>query len=169
MSTLPGRAHPAGPVISPFTPRDQAEAKALILAGLDEHWGSLDPCLNQDLNDITRTYREGIFLVARLAGRLVGTGALRSGPDGTAEIVRMSVACDLRRSGIGRGILDRLVELARQRGYTRLILETTQTWQAAISFYESFGFRRTHLLDGDVYFEMDLHPTSQEFGTPQPE
>ena len=78
-------------IISRFQPSDQQEAKALILAGLAEHWGILDLSLNPDLNDIASTYAGADFLVARIAGRIVGTGALVPCGAGSAEIVRMSV------------------------------------------------------------------------------
>ena len=34
---------PADLIITPFTHADQAEAKALTLAGMEEHWGLIDP------------------------------------------------------------------------------------------------------------------------------
>ncbi len=143
-------------IISDFQPSDQDEAKALILSGLVDHWGWLDPALNPDLNDIAETYRQAIFLVARLDGRLVGTGALKPRGEGVAEIVRMSVAKDLRRLGLGRKILTELVERARVMSLRKIILETTETWGEVIAFYLSFGFRITHHQDGDVYFELLL-------------
>jgi N-acetylglutamate synthase-like GNAT family acetyltransferase len=72
------------------------------LAGLEEHWGVLDPTKNPDLEDIGLTYADAIFLVAQQNNKIIGTGALIPKPDGTAEIVRMSVAADWRRKGIGR-------------------------------------------------------------------
>ena len=41
-------------IILPFQPENQAEVKNLILAGLAEHWGMIDPSKNPDLNDIVR-------------------------------------------------------------------------------------------------------------------
>jgi putative acetyltransferase len=75
---------------------------------------------------------------------------------GTAEIVRMSVARDLRRCGLGRTILARLVETAKAAGFERIVLETTETWQEVIAFYLRFGFEVSHHQDGDVYFKMEL-------------
>jgi putative acetyltransferase len=142
-----------------FQPSDQAAVKDLILAGLAEHWGTLDPSKNPDLNDIAATYSAAsnagaAFLVARSQGQIIGTGALVPRPQGTAEIVRMSVARDWRRQGIGRMILQALVERARQAGFRRLVLETTATWQEVVAFYLRFGFHITHHQDGDVYFEL---------------
>lgn len=143
-------------IISDFQPSDQQEAKTLILSGLVDHWGWLDPTLNPDLNDIAETYRQGVFLVARLDGRMVGTGGLKPRGEGVAEIVRMSVAKDLRRLGLGRKILAELVARARVMGLRKIILETTDTWSEVIAFYVSFGFYITHHQDGDVYFELLL-------------
>jgi putative acetyltransferase len=142
--------------ITPFHPSDQVEVKKLILAGLVEHWGFLDPNKNPDLDDITTSYAGAAFLVARLGEAIVGTGALVPRQDGIAEIVRMSVAPQHRRGGIGRRILDALIEQARAQGFRQIILETTATWGDVIEFYLRCGFRITHTQEGDVYFEMAL-------------
>jgi GNAT superfamily N-acetyltransferase len=165
MMGMTGAADRTGPIgqvedgepveIRPFRPQDQALAKELILAGLAEHWGQLDPVLNPDLNDIATAYAGAAFLVAWRGGRLVGTGALVPRSPGVAEVVRMSVARPCRRQGIGRLILVQLCEHARLAGYCRVILETTSTWQDVIEFYRRFGFRETHRRDGDTYFAIE--------------
>jgi len=142
--------------LSPFTPADQPAVKALILAGLAEHWGALDPHKNPDLNDIAASYKDACFLVAKQDGVVLGCGALVPRSAGTAEIVRMSVAACARRTGLGRRILQALCAEARARGLRRVMLETTQTWSEVIAFYQSFGFQITHYQDGDVYFELTL-------------
>jgi putative acetyltransferase len=139
-----------------FTPQDQSEARELILRGLGEHWGWIDPSRNPDLEDIAFSYSQAWFIVVRCGGVLVGTGALVPRSPEEAEIVRMSVDQELRRQGVGRQILDRLVEEARGRGFRRIILETTATWKDVIAFYLAYGFRITHDLDGDVYFVLEL-------------
>ena len=144
--------------IMPFQPENQVGVKTLILAGLAEHWGVLDPSLNPDLNDIRSSYKDAIFLVAWQQARIIGTGALVPRSIQTAEIVRMSVAADMRRQGIASQILQKLCQQARTAGFERLVLETTETWDDAIGFYQHFGFRVTHYLDGDVYFVLDLLP-----------
>ncbi len=143
--------------IRPFIPSDQDEVKALILAGLVDHWGFLDPTRNPDLNDIAASYAGATFLVARRDGRMVACGALAPRGEGCAEIVSMSVARELRRLGLGRMILERLLAQARASGIRRVVLETTETWQEVIAFYLSFGFRITHHQDGDVYFALNFN------------
>jgi ribosomal protein S18 acetylase RimI-like enzyme len=144
--------------ILPFQPENQIEVKTLILAGLTEHWGVLDPSKNPDLNDIGSSYKDAIFLLAWQQARIIGTGALVPRPNRTAEIVRMSVAADMRRQGIATQILQELCQQAKAAGYERIVLETTETWDDAIGFYQRFGFKITHYLDGDVYFVLDLRP-----------
>jgi GNAT superfamily N-acetyltransferase len=143
-------------VISPFQPLDQAAVKDLILAGMAEHWIILDPARNMDLNNISMSYADAVFLVARLRGEIVGTGALVPHEAGIAEIVRMSVSANIRRSGIGRQILEHLVQRAKNLGFRRIILETTATWDGAINFYQNYGFRITHYSGDDVYLALDL-------------
>lgn len=143
-------------LIDPFQPQDQDEAKDLVLAGMVEHWGFLDPTLNPDLNDIAVSYKEGLFLVAKQEGKIVGTGALLPRSEMSAEIMRMSVASTLRRSGLGSAMLQRLCEYAKLKGYRQLVLETTSNWQEVIEFYLKFGFQITHHQDGETHFVLNL-------------
>ncbi|MGB9632552.1 MAG: GNAT family N-acetyltransferase [Chloroflexaceae bacterium] len=145
--------------IVPFEPEHQEPVRALILAGLAERWGILDPTRNRDLEDIASTYRHADVLVALLGGRVVGVGACVPRSTEVGAIVRMSVASDLRRHGIGSALLQALSARAQAAGLTRIVLETTATWDDAIRFYQRYGFQMTHVHDGDVYFALDLPPT----------
>ncbi len=142
--------------ILPYEPENQERAKELILNGLKEHWGYLDESKNLDLNEISKAYAEGLFLIAWLNNEIVGTGAWLPRSDSIVEVVRMSVVTHLRKCGIGRAILCELCKRAYENDFERVILETTETWQEIIAFYKRFGFRVTHFIDGDVYFELDL-------------
>ncbi|MBT3187615.1 MAG: GNAT family N-acetyltransferase [Anaerolineae bacterium] len=140
----------------PFQPSDQAIVKALILSGLEEHWGFLDESKNPDLDNIAVSYAEGTVLVAWQDDEIIGTGAFIPRSESQVEIIRMSVKKELRRQGIGRKILTELCKRASQDGYKEIILETTETWQDVIDFYLQYGFEITHYESGDVYFRMDL-------------
>jgi GNAT superfamily N-acetyltransferase len=142
--------------IEPLTPADQPAARALILAGLEEHWGWIDASLNPDLDDLMTNYAEGIFLTAKTDGALVGTGALTPEGDRVGRVVRMSVDKAHRRGGVGTCILHALLDHAFALGYHTIVLETTETWDDAISFYLRSGFRITHYADGDAHFELRL-------------
>jgi GNAT superfamily N-acetyltransferase len=142
--------------ITDLAPENIPAARDLILAGLAEHWGTLDLSMNPDLSDLSSSYGEAVFLVAWLDGQLVGTGALIEEAPGVGRIVRMSVDKDHRRRGIARSILAELIRRGRGMGYRHIVLETTETWQDAIQFYRNAGFRYTHSAEGDVHFVMDL-------------
>lgn len=147
-------------LIGPFKIEDQKAVKKLVIAGLAEHFGRVDPTLNPDLNDISTSYADATFLVTWLDGRIIGTGALIPKSDQVAEIVRMSVASDMQRQGIGTRILERLCQEAIDLGFQQIILETTSTWYEVIEFYSRFGFRISHRQEGnsggEVHFVLDL-------------
>ena len=139
-----------------FVPSDQVAARTLILMGLGEHWGWIDETINPDLDDIATRYAGQTFLVVYAGDTLIGTGALIHETDGTARIVRMSVAAARRREGIGNQLLRALVEQARQRGYSLIVVETTATWTEVIAFYHRYGFRTVDERDGEMHFELTL-------------
>jgi ribosomal protein S18 acetylase RimI-like enzyme len=150
--------------IRPFRTQDQEAAKQLVTTGLGERWGWIDPTLNPDLNDITTSYAEGIFLVAFLADALVATGALMPEvtPDGfhALRLVRMSVRTDLRGQGVGRRLLDSLLDVAcadaRHQQNRLIVLETTSTWTDAIRFYSRYGFQLVEERDGGTHMILEL-------------
>ena len=135
--------------------------RALILDGLREHWGTIDPTLNRDLDDLSTAHAGGVTLVASDRGEVVGTGTLRRGDDDSAEIVRMSVAPGHRRTGLGRRLTEALVETAHGWGMQRVVLETSAGWTEVVQFYARCGFTLTHYEDGefgsDAWFEMRLN------------
>jgi putative acetyltransferase len=73
---------------------------------------------------------------------LLGFGALKQLDAAHGEVKSMRAAPAARGTGVGRAILQHIIEQARQRGYTRLSLETgTAPLHApAIALYQSAGF-----------------------------
>jgi len=118
--------------IANFRVADQVPVRELIIAGLAEHWGTADPSLNPDLDDIAATYAGATVLVAWLDERTVGMGTLVSRSEGVGEIVRMSVAADLRNRGIGKLLLTALCDRASTLGRIARIngvIDITGTYQ----------------------------------------
>lgn len=139
--------------IEPFRSADQHDVRRLILAGLAEHWGHVDESVNPDLADIGASYRDAIFLVAKLDSVVVGTGALVLRSPGVGEIVRMSVAGELRRNGIASRILQELIAQAPKLRVKRVVLETTAAWHDVVAFYVANGFAITHEAEGPFGLE----------------
>jgi GNAT superfamily N-acetyltransferase len=88
------------------------------------------------------TGERSAFLVATIAGQVVGCGALQPLDPETAEVKRMYVTRSWRRQGLGAMILAALVEAARTHGYRQLRLETGDRQPEALALYASAGFRR---------------------------
>jgi GNAT superfamily N-acetyltransferase len=149
---------------------DEADVvRDLVIAGLTERWGAVDPTLNADLADLAGAYPGSRTVVATAhGGTIVGTGTVTPRSTAEAEVLRMSVARHVRGTGVGRQILDELVDIARAWGAHRVVLETTATWSDAVAFYERCGFRRTHYAEGafgcDLWFERLLGDASARSG-----
>jgi GNAT superfamily N-acetyltransferase len=86
---------------------------------------------------------DGRPLFAFVDDTAVGTAAMRRIRPDTAEIKRMWVGPSERRSGIGRGMLDRLLEAATEAGYERIVLDSPDFMTAAHDLYRSRGFTDT--------------------------
>jgi putative acetyltransferase len=80
------------------------------------------------------------FVVARLDGQAVGTGALVLEEGGRAELKRMFVREDARGRGIGRAILQTLEQMARRENISLVRLETGVKQPEAINLYEREGY-----------------------------
>ncbi|HEY8172817.1 MAG TPA: GNAT family N-acetyltransferase [Dehalococcoidia bacterium] len=140
-----------------FSPSDQDQARSLVLEGMREHFGEIDPNYNHDLNDIAAPYGNATFLVAETDDQIVGTGCLVVDGEGAARIVRMSTAQAFRRTGVATAILTELMAMARARRHTRVWLTTHPAWEDARAFYLALGFREAGLLSElSIAFELDL-------------
>ena len=78
-------------------------------------------------------------------GLPVATGRLL--PDG--HIGRMAVCQPLRGQGVGRQVLQALLEQARQEGHAELVLHAQRH---AVPFYERMGFA----CEGEEFIEVDI-------------
>lgn len=101
---------------------------------------------------------EGALLLARVDGAVVGVVGLRSLGDGVCEMKRLYVRPAFRRSGAGRLLAERIVEIGRTAGYRAMRLDTLATMQAARALYARLGFHEIapyydNPLPGALYYE----------------
>ncbi len=82
----------------------------------------------------------GYFVIACHEGDIVGCGAFRPLDAETVEIKRMYVSEQYRGRGIARIALEQLEAEARERGFTRSVLETGDRQPEAIALYGSRGY-----------------------------
>jgi len=82
------------------------------------------------------------FYSFRADGELLGIGALKQLDTSHGELKSMHTAAAARRRGIARALVVHLIAVARQRGYTRLSLETGTgpAFEAAHALYSGLGF-----------------------------
>ena len=86
----------------------------------------------------------GVGLRAGGVDPLAGVGALAQLDEDNGELKSMRVADSHRGTGIGRAMLEHLIDQARRRGMSALWLETGSTpeFLPAQRLYESAGFAR---------------------------
>ncbi|MGH2484533.1 MAG: GNAT family N-acetyltransferase [Ktedonobacterales bacterium] len=149
-----------------FAPADQLTVRALVNAGLGEHFGYVDPRHNPDLDDIAASYPDkgDVFVVATLDGAIVGTGALVVEDARTGRLVRMSVARERRGAGIGQALVYHLIAIARERGLERLNVETNRDWEDAKGLYRACGFTQVAQDAVSCHFALSLTANDGEKG-----
>jgi GNAT superfamily N-acetyltransferase/uncharacterized damage-inducible protein DinB len=152
--------------IRDFTPRDQIVTRRLVLAGLGDHFGTIDETMNPDLDDIATHYLAPghRFVLAERDGALVGAGALIEEAPDTGRLVRMSVDRAHRSQGIGRALVNHLLAEARTRGYRRVVIETNDDWRDAIGLYRACGFTEFDRRDGEIHMALELISTEPKEG-----
>jgi ribosomal protein S18 acetylase RimI-like enzyme len=107
------------------------------------------------LRDVAGRSTTAEVLVATLDGIPMGTVTFVPGPGPQAEVddpdaatIRMlGVAPEARGKGIGAALIDSCVQLARDLGRRRIVLDTRESMQAAHRLYGLAGFRRAPELD----------------------
>lgn len=83
----------------------------------------------------------GLFLVGFVDDEPVASGGYRQHEDGVAEIKRMYVVGDRRRTGYARRLLAELERRAAAAGYRRILLETGLRQPEAIELYQTSGYQ----------------------------
>ncbi|HET6462877.1 MAG TPA: GNAT family N-acetyltransferase [Candidatus Krumholzibacteria bacterium] len=151
-------------VIRATTPRDWEQARVLIeeyAAGL-----GVDLCFqnfDEEIEHLATHYGppRGALLLAFDGEKAVGCVGLREHDATTGEVKRLYVAPTARGRDLGRALASAIVETGRERGYSRLVLDTLPSMQAAQALYVSLGFRtieayRYNPVQGTVFMELNL-------------
>ena len=59
-----------------------------------------------------------------------------------AELVRFFLSPEIQGNGFGNVLMEKCEELAKEKGYTHLYLESFPEMEAAVHLYEKFGYQR---------------------------
>ena len=87
--------------------------------------------------------------LAYVDSECVGTARLIALPGNIGKIGRMAVLQTYRRQGLGRQLLNALLESCKSQGVAKLELHAQLL---AIPFYEQFGF----IAQGEMYYEAGI-------------
>jgi len=106
---------------------------------------------------------KGALLLATVVGQPVGCVALRPFPiDGVCEMKRLYVRPGFRGDKLGRKLAERIMQEARDRGYSRMRLDSYLALMgSAVELYRKLGFREVdpkplERVDGLIYMELRL-------------
>jgi len=153
------------PRFRPFQAGDETAFRELNEAWIQQFF-SIEAKDREVLGDPVRYILRpgGEIVMAILGDRAIGCCALLAMGEGSFEIGKMAVSEESRGLGVGRKLLTRVVERAREMGAKRLYLETSTKLPNAIHLYEAQGFvrlapervRQSPYVRSDVYMEMFL-------------
>lgn len=108
----------------------------LVEFGLDlDHYG-----VDNDLLTFADSYRNGYFGLIEEDGNIKGTFALFPMGELIAELRKMYLHPDLRGKGIGNQLMSFIEDVARDKGFRRLELETASSMHAARTLYAKKGY-----------------------------
>jgi len=148
----------------------QAQAEEQIKAARElfleyAEWLGIDLCFQ----DFDREVAElgdyappgGRILLGLVGEEVAGCVALRGLNDGACEMKRLYVRPSHRGSGIGRGLVQEVIEAAPELGYERIVLDTLPVMAEAQRLYEYLGFREIepyyeNPVPGARFLELDL-------------
>lgn len=112
------------------------------------------------LKEMYATPKGGIIL-CREDDEYIGCNAVRQQEEGIAELKRMYVKPGFQQRGIGNGLLQEALSLAKKHNYKKIRLDTLSNMHPAINLYKRNGFYEipAYYFNPEktaVYFEKEL-------------
>jgi putative acetyltransferase len=151
-------------IVQANSPNDVDHARTLFLeyqAGL-----GISLCFqnfDQELKNLPGDYAppDGRLLLASNDDQIAGCIAMRKLGDGVCEMKRLFVRPTYRGTGLGRVLVNSLIDEARKLGYTHMRLDTLPgRMDSAIALYHSIGFVEIEpyyeSVKGAKFMELDL-------------
>ncbi|KAM3877695.1 N-acetyltransferase 8-like 2 [Diretmus argenteus] len=75
---------------------------------------------------------------------MVAVVAKQSGKEMYGELFRMIISSSCRQAGLGSRMAQTVIDFCKERGFSRVVLETSSTQTAAVALYKKMGF--THVI-----------------------
>jgi putative acetyltransferase len=138
----------------PIEPADNPTLASIIRSTLQEFGGARPGTVFTDptTDALYELFRQpdSAYYVALYKGRIVGGAGIFPStglPDGTCELVKMYLLPEARGIGLGKFLINKALDFAREAGFTQVYIETLPELRQAMSVYEKFGFE---YLDGPL-------------------
>lgn len=120
---------------------------------------------DQELKNLPGDYAppDGRLLLATENDQLAGCIALRKLAPGVCEMKRLFLRPAYRGQGLGKILVESIIDEARKLGYTHMRLDTLPgRMDKAIALYQSMGFAEIgpyceNPVEGAKFMELDLH------------
>jgi ribosomal protein S18 acetylase RimI-like enzyme len=141
-----------------------AQARALILEYIK--WLNHDLCfqnIDEELSRFPEKYDEpdGAFFIAKENDNIIGCAGLKKMDDKTCEMKRLFVNDKYRGKGLGKKLVEMIIEAAKSKNYEKMQLDTLNTMENALAIYYKAGFYEIEPYynnpnNGVVYLEKKL-------------
>lgn len=129
----------------------QAVADILSLYWTDKEFlNHLLARLKSVIENSDDSIRQGFkYFVAEKDSEVVGVVGFRKIPSHMLEFAKTENPCELyilavknRKDGTGRALVEKMLAMARELGYTEILLFSPESLKMSWSFYDHIGFKR---------------------------
>lgn len=93
------------------------------------------------------------YLIAEIDDKVVGFIGFRKPPQKMISFTKTSNPVELytlfvndKQNGTGRVLLEKMIEVAGQSGYTEIVVYSSDRWKDGWPFYDKMGFERVGIL-----------------------
>ena len=147
------------------TPEHIQQARELFLEY--QRWLGVDLCFQgfeRELAELPGEYAPpgGRLLLVKVDDKVAGCVALHRLGEGLCEMKRLYLRPEFQGHGLGRQMVEKLIDVARSLGYHRMRLDTIAAkMQSAVHLYRNLGFReiqayRPNPEPSALYMELNL-------------
>ena len=134
-------------IIRNILPADNAALSKIVKGTLAEfganHPGTVYYDVTTDSLFEVFQKEKSVYNVVELDGKIMGGGGIYPTdglPDDTCELVKMYLLPQARGLGLGKIMIEKCIEQAREKGFSKIYLETMPELKQALNVYAKFGF-----------------------------
>jgi putative acetyltransferase len=134
-------------IIRPIQPADNPHLAMIVRNTLAE-FGAANPgtvYFDSTTDTLFELFQaeNAAYFVAELNGKILGGGGIyptEGLPKNTCELVKMYLLPEARSIGLGRTLIEKCLETAKEKGFRQVYLETLDELHLALKIYAKFGF-----------------------------